>query len=298
MSRQTIVQVKVSNIIDETLKKCARDFGSTKKYFEVRKALINVMRRDLLQILNDAVVASLNYFYENRKRGKMAHSLRSGIQVKGQTFTSLTAIVHGVDYTIMHEANVKVHPSGGRYLAIPLPDACRADGTPILSGPRAWEHVKKTFLIKGDVALNTHNRNVAVTDINPHFPSEVEYVVYKNENNQLVYLYKLVPYSLFVQGYKNYNNRALKKLGLYNRIVAGILSAANGWWALVQDMYISINDTPIAQLDKYYAGIKIESVIEQYQRTYSRKDIPTKDVPVAFNDIMDFAHWTAEIITI
>lgn len=297
MGQQTIVQVKVSSIIDDTLKKCARDFGSLKKYSEVRKALIAVMRRELLQILNDAVVASLNYFYENRKRGKMAHSLRSGIQVKGSTFTSLTAIVHGVDYTIIHEGNIKLAPKN-KFLAIPLPSACRADGTPILSGPKAWEHVKKTFRVKGEEAFNTYNRNVAVTDINPHLPSEVEYVVYKDENNQLVYLYKLVPYSLFVQGYKNYNDRALKKLGLYNRIVAGIQSAAAGWWNLVQDMYISINDTPIAQLDKYYVGIKINTVIEQYQRTYNKKAIPTKAVPVAYKDILDFAHWTAEIITI
>lgn len=295
MGTQTIVQVKLSNILENTMRGFEKTFGSVKSY-PVRRLLLSVMREDLLRILNDAVVASLNYFYENKKRGKMASSLRRGIQVKGQSLSSLSAIIHGVDYTIMHEANVSVKPTGGRYLAIPLPDACHSDGRPIFSKPDVWNRHKKTFILSGNDAYNNVGRNIAVTDINPHFPSEVKYIVYNDtENAKLVFLYKLVPYSIFKQGYTNYRGKPLKKLGLYSRVVAGIQSAMPGWARLVWDLLETIPD--FTDL-KYYKDITIKEIRQTYVRSYNKKDIPTKAVATAYEDIIDFAHWTAEIIAI
>ncbi|MBP5468432.1 MAG: hypothetical protein J6Z11_04225, partial [Candidatus Riflebacteria bacterium] len=153
----------------------------------------------------------------------MAQSLRRGIQVKGQTPTSIRAILSGVDYTLMHEEDTTLEPSGGaKYLAIPLKAACRADGRPIFSSPRAWQNKKKTFVISGDFASKTRTRMPTASQINPHNASEVAYIVYKDErykgkNSGLVYLYKLVPYSLFHEGKTNIYGKPLRKLGLARR---------------------------------------------------------------------------------
>ena len=267
----TILTVKLLDIIEKSVRTFEQNFGTIRSY-PVRRELLKLIKTDLLNIMTDAVNISLDYFYAGKDRGDMAAALKRGIQVKGQSLLTVSAILHGLDYTLIHEENTKLLPKGKSMLAIPLPDACYSDGRPKMSSPDRWNVTEKTFVIPGTTALNTYNRKPATTGINPHSPSQVAYIVYKNkQDGNLVYLYKLVPYSLFYEGYTNYKGVALKKLGLRGRIEAGIRSAIPGWYNLVWNLLESVPDFTNLRA---YEDIKVDEIIEKYSSSYTKGSIP------------------------
>lgn len=298
MTRYTVnlIDIQITELLESAVRSFETNFGTIRSY-AVRKVLLQNIKEDLLRILADAVDISLDYFYQGKRRGDMDKYLRKGIKVKGQTLASLRAILSGIDYTVVHEENTKFKPTKSRFIAIPLPDACRSDGTPKLSSPEKWNATEKTWLISGTEALNTYNRTPASTQINPHSPGEVKYIVYKDKSTgNLVYLYKLVPYSYFFEGYTNYKGKPLKKLGLRGRIEAGIRSAINGWYNLVWNTLSSIPD--FSNL-RAYNDIHIYETIEQYKSTYNRSAIPKGRISGSLvSNIENFAFISSKILTI
>ena len=307
---QTIVTVKVDDIINKSMTTFNQHFGGVASY-GVRRYILSIMKKDLLEILSDVVDVSLSYFrgnkpsnYKGRTPGKMEDSLRKGVKVKGETLSSLTAILQGVDYTIMHEDNIKFVPKK-KYLAIPLTkefggSACREDGRPIFTRPEIWSHHYKTFPITGEEALNTYNRTPTASEINQHDISQVKYIVYRDpETGNLKWLYKLVPYSLFVEGKGNVDGRELRKLGLRARTEAAIASAINGWWELIWDICTALGTEEFKDL-AVYKGVSIKEVPVDYARlkTYSKSKIPKGKVASITNDIITLAEWTSMIITV
>lgn len=293
---ESLIDIRITDMLDSAARNFEQYFGTVRSY-PVRKLLLSQIKEDLLRIMADAVEISLDYFYEGKPRGKMDKYLRRGIQVKGQALSSIRAILSGVDYTVTHEENTRIAPTKARMLAIPLPDACRSDGTPKLSSPLKWKNTENTFIISGEKALNQFNRHPVATPINPHSESQVAYIVYKHKrDNKLIYLYKLVPYSYFYEGYANYKGRHLKKLGLRARIEAGIASAIPGWYRLVWNALSSIPDFTNLRV---YNDIHVYESIEQYQSTYSKADIPKGRVSANLvSNISNFAFMSSKVLTL
>ena len=172
--KATIADIKLSDMS----KKCLDAFGSIKDP-AAKKIVLDVIKSDLIQIMNEVVRTSLDYFGRGRS-GTMAQSLMQGIQVKGRTPISIEAIIHGVDYTLIHEGDAHLKPKKSQMLAIPLPAACYPDGRPKkVGGPLLWQSYKKTFILSGEKAAKRH-RQQKYTEINPHSTSDVAYIAYKD----------------------------------------------------------------------------------------------------------------------
>lgn len=284
----TIMNMRLTDIAGDCLNACGKLTGAAKK------RVADIIKADLLDILQHVVEDSLSEFNKGRhSSGKMAQSLRNGIQVKGQTPSSIRAVLSGVDYTLLHEEDVTLEPSGSsKYLAIPLDAACRADGRPIFSSPRAWQSKKNTFVISGDYAAKTRTRRSAASQINPHSTSQVAYIVYKDnrykgKNSGLVYLYKLVPYSLFHEGKTNVYRTPLKKLGLSRRFYLYVQSAWEGWSkAVAEELFAQYDMTKL----RVYKGIKVEQTTEAYQSTYERIHGKTTAKTKALEKLSGFAN--------
>lgn len=236
----TIVNLRLTDMATN----CLDGFGKIKNP-AAKRAIIQQIRSDLVEIMQKVVSASTAYFGRGRT-GTMNSSLKRGIQVKGMTAVSLRAILSGVEYTLTHENDTYLKPRHAKMLAIPLKAACRADGTPIFQGgPTLWKGHKKTFVLSGDRAVKA-GREPKDSQINPHDTSEIAYIVYKDKtqgHNKLVYLYKLVPYSIFKEGYKNYRGRKqLKKLGLEKRLYTALSYAWAGWYNYILKVLSDFHD--------------------------------------------------------
>lgn len=225
----TIVNIQLTSLAAN----CLSAFGAIKNPV-VKQEVINKIREDLIVIMQGVVDSAIKYF--GKRSGRMEASLKRGIQVTGRTPVSLRAILHGVDYTLMHEYDTILEPRNSEMIAIPLKAACRADGTPkLVGGPTLWEGYKNTFVISGNKAARA-GRVQRPSEINPHDTDDICYIAYRDNSRgheHLVYLYKLVPYSIFKRGKKNYKGKALKKLGLRNRLKAAISSAWAGWFDFI-----------------------------------------------------------------
>ena len=257
----TIFNLKLTDLA----RNCLDGFGAIKNN-AVKKKVVDIIRNDLLYIMQTVVEESLYTF--GKTTGKMASSLRSGIKVKGITPVSLRAILQGIDYTLIHEDNVTLKPRHSRMLAIPLPAACHADGTPILKGgPKLWRNYKETFIINADKASSKGFRTQKKSAINPHNDNEVAYIVYRDNSRgheHLVFLYKLVPYSIFNEGYANVYGEPLKKLGLEKRMLTALESAWDGWGEVIIN---ALNESQDWQALEVYKGVHVDRTFVQYNTT-------------------------------
>jgi len=75
----------------------------------------------------------------SRRSGELVSSILNGVRVD-KTFSAggMVGYIYGNEYTRAHENGVTLSAHGARYLAIPLPTALNANGTPIHSNPRDW----------------------------------------------------------------------------------------------------------------------------------------------------------------
>jgi hypothetical protein len=78
----------------------------------------------------------------SRRSGSLVESLRRGVEVAGAGFATIGTLSGG-EYAAVHEFGGTLRSAGGQYLAIPLPAALKADGTPIFEDPRQW---RQTFV--------------------------------------------------------------------------------------------------------------------------------------------------------
>jgi hypothetical protein len=96
----------------------------------------------------------------------------AGIRAFGQRFGNLRGHIMGPSYIAAHENGATILPSNAHALAIPLPAALRADGTPKLPGPRSWKNVG-SFIYKSKKTGKL-------------------YIAYRSAGGSLVLLYVLV----------------------------------------------------------------------------------------------------------
>lgn len=290
----TIMSMRLTDIAGNCLDACGKLSG------EARRRVTEIIKRDLLDILQNVVNDSLADFYRGQGlNGTMANSLRRGIQVKGQTPSTIRAIISGVDYTLLHEEDIVLEPKNGtRYLAVPLDAACRADGRPRFSSPRSWQRYKRTFVISGEYASKSRLRKPTPSQINPHDTNEVAYIVYKDDrfrgkNAGLVFLYKLVPYSLFQEGKTNVYGKPLRKLGLARRFLSYVSTAWTGWSKVVaEELFAQYNMKDL----EVYKGINVDITSEIYQSTYERVNGKTTAKTKAEQKLSGFVNDVDKII--
>lgn len=255
----TIVWMRLSNIASN----CVEGLRVIKNQ-TLKREIVNKIRADLIEIMKAAVKESVDHF--GRRTGTMEKSLYEGIQVKGVSPKSITAILHGVEYTLVHENDTKIEPHNAKMLAIPLRDACWADGRPKKSGPLSWRS-RGTFIISGERAAKMGLREPLDSDINPHGPEDVAYIAYRNKKeNHLVFLYKLVPYSLFYKGYTNIYGTPLKKLGLRQRLYAALESAWDSWGEYILG---KMNEAQDWQALEAYKGVYVGRTFVEHHTSYN-----------------------------
>lgn len=81
-----------------------------------------------------------------RKTGRTATAIAGSAKVTGGTrFDTIRGYFYVDPAVAAHEYGARISPRRVQYLAIPIWDALRPDGTPKRSGPRAWKSMK-TFV--------------------------------------------------------------------------------------------------------------------------------------------------------
>lgn len=79
----------------------------------------------------------------SRRSGGLIASIKDSVTVKGQRLADIEGGIGGAFYLRTHEHGATIRPKKAKYLAIPLPEALDADGTPKVASPRQW---KNTFV--------------------------------------------------------------------------------------------------------------------------------------------------------
>jgi hypothetical protein len=81
----------------------------------------------------------------SRRSGRLIASIKESVTVRGQRLADIEGGIGGAVYLRTHEHGATIRPKKAKYLAIPLPEALNADGTPKLASPRQW---KNTFVAR------------------------------------------------------------------------------------------------------------------------------------------------------
>ena len=79
----------------------------------------------------------------SRRSGDLIQSVKDSVRVTSTTLANVQGGIGGAFYLRTHEYGATIRPKKAKYLAIPLPEALNANGTPKLASPRQW---KNTFV--------------------------------------------------------------------------------------------------------------------------------------------------------
>jgi len=79
----------------------------------------------------------------SRRSGDLIQSIKDSVRVTGTTLATVEGGIGGAFYLRTHEYGATIRPKKAKYLAIPLPEALNANGTPKLASLRPW---KNTFV--------------------------------------------------------------------------------------------------------------------------------------------------------
>lgn len=143
------------------------------RLLSVEREILPEMKQIMLEYMQDTVLLTLASTKIKKRSGRMFATLRAGPRVTGAGVDSLTGTYYGSGAAKIHEYGGTIRPVKAKALAIPMPAALRADGTPKLSGPLAWKRRHNTFIYR-----NKSTRRA--------------YIVYKKPSGGLTFLYRLV----------------------------------------------------------------------------------------------------------
>lgn len=118
-----------------------------------------LMREALKRALMDAMLEASANGTAPRRTGVGIRSAVSGARAFGQNFASLRGHIMAIGRMVAHEQGSTIYPSG-EYLAIPIYDGLRADGSPKLRNPNQWraygsfvimgKRTKKLYIVRKD----------------------------------------------------------------------------------------------------------------------------------------------------
>lgn len=147
-----------------------------------------VTRDAIRQALTDTIIRAYRDGSAPFRTGRTRLRLLSGVRAQGSTLINLKGWIVGPTYVEAHEEGSTITPKRARALAIPLPPALRADGTPKLPGPNSWRNIVGTFIYK--------SRRTGQA-----------YIAYKTAAGDLTLLYVLVD-SATLSKYKGFLSRS------------------------------------------------------------------------------------------
>jgi hypothetical protein len=89
-----------------------------------------------------------------RRTGELVAALTDGIRVtSAESIGNISGEFQLPDYAGIQETGGVIAGRAGNYLAIPLPAALRADGTPIMARPRDWDNTFTAMSRRGNLIL-------------------------------------------------------------------------------------------------------------------------------------------------
>ena len=192
----------------------ARIFGPLLRAKMSRRAETRMARR-MRAALRRALTDTIRFAYIDGsgpfRTGRSKRKLLNGVRSFGTTFNGLRGHVMGPVSIAAHENGSTIKPKNAKALAIPLPDALRADGTPKLPGPNSWR-------ITGSFIYKSRKTGRA-------------YIARKNVDGKLVLLYALVDevklskYKGFIS--KSWSKRAPEMLQEFGNIMMQEISSVN-----------------------------------------------------------------------
>jgi len=140
---------------------------------ELEPAMADEMAVALQVWLANVINTTMAVTKLNDKGGQILGSLLSSARVYGaSSMLSLRGQIFAYPYIWAHEFGAEIHPVNGQYLAIPIYDALRPDGSPKYRNPSSWQRW-------GSFVWTQRG-------------SGKKFLVYKNAGGSLVFLYILV----------------------------------------------------------------------------------------------------------
>lgn len=106
-----------------------------------------LMRAALLVALRNAMIEAAGTRDAPRRTGYGLRESATGARAFGQNFASLRGHIVAPGRMVAHERGTTIYPEG-EYLAVPIYDGLRADGSPKLRNPNQWR-AYGSFVIKG-----------------------------------------------------------------------------------------------------------------------------------------------------
>jgi hypothetical protein len=183
----------------------------------VRNRLLNIerkvaprMKQAMLNYMQDVVESTIVASPLQQRSGTLAKSLRAGVKVTGSSIDGLKGTYRGVSYADILMTGGTLSPKNAEVLTLPLPAALRADGTPKLSGPKAWKRY-------GTFSYTSKKTGQG-------------YLAYKNAAGKLVLLY------MYVERVK-----VLKKLPLRDIHRASLSSLMAVWGDIMVEEMLDVN---------------------------------------------------------
>lgn len=110
-----------------------------------------VIARELREALRLALNQSMDNAYRDglfpSKSGKGYQRVRGRAQAFGTTIWNLRGHITAPSYLVAHDRGANITPKRGRYLAVPIHEGVREDGSPKLRSPRSWK-MWKSFVYR------------------------------------------------------------------------------------------------------------------------------------------------------
>lgn len=133
-----------------------------------------LMREALKSALRDAMLEAASSGLAPRRTGSSIAAAATGARAFGTNFAGLRGHIIAPGRLVAHQNATEITPQNGEYLAVPIFDGVRADGSPKLGNPNQWRRFG-SFTIKGKKTGKL-------------------YIVRKDPNNssRLMFLYVLV----------------------------------------------------------------------------------------------------------
>jgi len=115
-----------------------KGLGKNKISSRIEASAVREMREVLKSFLTDAMIDARAAGGPSRT-GKGFEAAIAGARAFGVKFSQLRGHIIAPSYMSAHNTGATIYPKNSDWLAVPLPAAQRADGSPKLPGPRSWK---------------------------------------------------------------------------------------------------------------------------------------------------------------
>ena len=135
-----------SRLLDVTTGALASRTLSSTAQTPVLRKVQTVIARELREALRLALNESMDNAYRDglfpSRSGSGYKRVRGRAQAFGTNIWNLRGHINAPSYLVAHDRGADITPKRGRYLAVPIYEGVRKDGSPKLRSPRSWKMLK------------------------------------------------------------------------------------------------------------------------------------------------------------